>query len=64
MRIQEQIQDDMAEVMSEITKNEIPNSTQTTFAEVLNMFPVLKARWDTLLLEATELKEQGMWKFK
>lgn len=61
MRTQEQIQSDMTDLISELSKQK-PADSSITVDEAMNSIPEFKNKWNTLIAEAEELRSKGNWR--
>ena len=61
MRTQEQIQQDMTNLISELSKQK-PSDSSITVDEAMNSLPDFKDKWNALITEAEELRSKGFWK--
>jgi len=61
MRTQEQIQQDMTVLITELSKQKPADST-ITVDEAMNSLPDFKDKWNALITEAEELRSKGFWK--
>ena len=61
MRTQEQIQQDMTNLIAELSKQKPADST-ITVDEAMNSLPDFKEKWNVLITEAGELRSKGFWK--
>ena len=61
MRTQEQIQQDMTDLIAELSKQK-PSDSSITVDEAMGSIPEFKSKWTALITEAEELRTKGNWR--